>query len=150
TLLTPPLATGSYGVVHHALWKGQPVAVKQFTPFTAGENSQDFLREARLMLDLEPLDSPYLIPLKAICYEPPDHYWLIMELAPQGSLYRLLKSNPPLSWSIRYQMAEDISLGLSDLHAANILHRDLKGRNVLITADYRAQLADFGSAQSLK
>ena len=38
----------------------------------------------------------------------------------------------------------DIAYGLRFLHSKNIIHRDVKPENILMTADYRIKLADFG------
>lgn len=44
-------------------------------------------------------------------------------------------------------MAKHILLGLEKIHRSNILHRDMKSANVLITADGVLKLADFGLAR---
>ena len=75
------------------------------------------------------------------------NYCLVMELMPKGNLFNLLQSNQTLEWPQRYQLAQDIGIGLHHLHAESILHRDLKSLNVLLTNDYRAKLCDFGLAQ---
>ncbi len=43
-------------------------------------------------------------------------------------------------------MALDIAAGLAHLHASNVMHRDLKSKNVLLTREWRAKLADVGTA----
>ena len=63
---------------------------------------------------------------------------------PYGSLYDLLQNNQPLPWSLRYNIAMDITAGLSILHSKSILHRDLKSMNVLLDDRMRAKLTDFG------
>ena len=141
----PPLAKGSFGVVYRAVWKGQPVAVKQMISSDVGGNTKELLREATIMFHMG-LKSPYIMPLLGICLES-SHYSLVMKFMPQGSLRRLLETQKELSRATCYQIALDISSGLRDLHAADILHRDLKSYNVLLTRKLRAKLTDFGSAK---
>ncbi len=46
-------------------------------------------------------------------------------------------------------VARDILSGLSHLHAQNLLHRDLKPQNILISDDHRAIIGDFGSVKKI-
>jgi hypothetical protein len=73
---------------------------------------------------------------------------LCMELMVNGSLSSLLKSNRILPWSIRLRIALDIAEGLNDLHTHKILHGDLKSHNILLDAQLRAFISDFGSSRS--
>lgn len=75
-------------------------------------------------------------------------YDLFLEYAPGGSLADEIKRcggrcEEPL---IRSRVG-DVLRGLAYVHAAGIAHCDVKGRNVLVGADGRAMLADFGCAR---
>ena len=74
----PALAHGSFGIVYRAVWKGKPVAVKQFTGSDVDGDAKKFLREATLMFQTG-FKSPYTMPLLGICLEP---YSLVMKLMP--------------------------------------------------------------------
>ena len=70
-----------------------------------------------------------------------------MQYMPQGSLYHLLKTDRVLLWKTRKVLAKDICSALLYLHKKNILHRDLKSLNILVSTQdnqLRAHLTDFG------
>ena len=70
-----------------------------------------------------------------------------MEYMEYGSLYDLLHNETLiLGGEIILQMTRDIVQGIQFLHASKppILHGDLKARNVLVDARFRAKVADFG------
>ena len=71
----------------------------------------------------------------------------MMEYMPRGSLHQLLRdSQAEKLWDVRMRIALDITRGLAYLHAENIVHRDIKSMNVLLT-EGKACLADFGLAR---
>lgn len=142
-LFEPPLGDGGYGVVYRGQWKEQDVAVKKLKVQTISSPAlKELCKEAEIMFKMG-LESSYIVPVKKICLEA-SHYALVMELMPKGSLFQLLKSSQDLPWSTRYQIALDVCHGLRDLHDRNILHRDLKSRNILLDDRLRAKLTDFG------
>lgn len=80
-----------------------------------------------------------------------DKLWLVMEYCGAGSVTDLVKSTRHLSLSedwIAY-ICREISRGLSHLHASKIIHRDIKGQNVLLTDNAEVKLVDFGVSARL-
>lgn len=82
--------------------------------------------------------------------------WLITEFQQNGSLFEYLKGNT-VTWSELCKITETLASGLSFLHdeippsrgldaKPAVAHRDFKSKNVLITADHTALIADFGLA----
>lgn len=53
----------------------------------------------------------------------------------------------PFPWKLRISFATDIVRALAYLHARKCLHRDLKGENLLVTANGRLKITDFGFAR---
>ena len=80
----------------------------------------------------------------------PSEIWIAMEYCDGGSLSDLMLSTSSVfqESSIR-SICASMLLGLTDLHNGNIIHRDVKGCNVLLTSEGRAKLADFGVSATL-
>jgi TPR repeat protein len=136
------LGQGSYGKVSQGMWLNTtPVAIKDLilTQWTAVD-TQSFEAEATLMYRLR---HPNIVQLYGVCQQE-FRYSLVMELMPKGTLYELLHNNQPLSWERRWVLAGDIAQGINYLHTQDVLHRDLKSLNVLISDTGRAKLTDFG------
>ncbi len=77
-----------------------------------------------------------------------DQLWLVMELCTSGSVTDLaksmLKANERLDESIIAYILRETLKALYHLHSNNVVHRDVKGHNILITGDGHIKLIDFG------
>jgi hypothetical protein len=81
-----------------------------------------------------------LLPGVSNCY-------LVMEHIDGGALSRHTSPEAPLRWERAARYTADVGDALADVHAAGLLHRDVKPANVLLdTARDEALLADFGIA----
>src|SRR3546814_19234226 len=90
--------------------------------------------------------SGYCVTLYGACFKKPN-MCMVMEFLPGGSLNHLLYDiTVDIPWERRWGYARDAALGLNYLHSRNpvILHRDLKSGNLLLTADGRVKITDFG------
>ena len=96
------------------------------------------------------LRHPNVVLLLAACPTPPK-LAIVMEYVGGGSLYYHLYINKTtLTNEDIAKLGADISRGLQYLHSINILHRDLKSKNVLLTSATpigQAKLCDFGLAR---
>lgn len=72
--------------------------------------------------------------------------YVVMDLAVGGSLQDQLTENGPLRPSVAIQYLIQVLSALAAAHAAGIVHRDVKPHNILLDAQGRAMLADFGIA----
>jgi serine/threonine-protein kinase len=75
--------------------------------------------------------------------------WFSMELIEGRSLRETLRDEGPMEPVAAAAMVARIADALDHAHSKGLLHRDLKPANVLLTADGRPKLTDFGIAQSL-
>lgn len=80
-----------------------------------------------------------------------DQLWLVMEYCGAGSVTDLVKASKGTclkeEW-IAY-ICREILRGLAHLHANKIIHRDIKGQNVLLTDNAEVKLVDFGVSAQL-
>ncbi|XP_062180298.1 mitogen-activated protein kinase kinase kinase 18-like [Phragmites australis] len=77
-------------------------------------------------------------------------YHLFLEYAPGGSLAdEVARNGGHLEERAVWAYAADVLRGLAYLHGKSIVHGDVKARNVVIGADGRARLADFGCARTV-
>ncbi|XP_076356512.1 serine/threonine-protein kinase mig-15-like isoform X2 [Tachypleus tridentatus] len=80
-----------------------------------------------------------------------DKLWLVMEYCGAGSVTDLVKSTKGQSLKEEWiaYVCREILRGLSHLHANKIIHRDIKGQNVLLTDNAEVKLVDFGVSAQL-
>ncbi len=74
------------------------------------------------------------------------HTFIVMELVDSPSLEELVQREGPLSPERAARIGLDVLSALETAHNQGITHRDVKPANVMIAADDRAKLADFGIA----
>ncbi|XP_063741175.1 mitogen-activated protein kinase kinase kinase 7-like [Eleginops maclovinus] len=134
---------GSFGSVYRALWISQDkeVAVKKLLKID---------KEAEI---LSVLSHKNIIQFYGAVLESPN-YGIITEFASGGSLYEYLSSEQSEEMDMEQIMtwAIQIAKGIHYLHAeapVKVIHRDLKSRNVVMTADRVLKICDFGASKFL-
>ncbi len=143
------LGSGGMGEVWAGvrLRDGSPVALKvlQRAKKLPGEVLARFKREAKVLARVR---SDYVS--RVLDFVADRHFGLVlvMELIPGESLQSLLARTPRLPVETVLSLCADISRGLCDLHACNVVHRDLKPGNIILSPldgfQSRAMLIDFG------
>uniref|UniRef100_A0A3B4ZP86 Abelson tyrosine-protein kinase 2-like n=1 Tax=Stegastes partitus TaxID=144197 RepID=A0A3B4ZP86_9TELE len=134
---------GSFGSVYRALWISQDkeVAVKKLLKID---------KEAEI---LSVLSHKNIIQFYGAVLESPN-YGIVTEYASGGSLYEYLSSEQSEEMDMEQIMtwAIQIAKGMHYLHAeapVKVIHRDLKSRNVVMTADKVLKICDFGASKFL-
>ncbi len=107
---------------------------------------QRFILEARLMATL---NNKRLVPIYSTGESQIDgvtRYYIIMPYMEGGTLRARIRRSP-LSPTEACRCLRDIASGLDYIHSQGIVHRDIKSSNVLLDADGRCYLSDFGIAR---
>ncbi|XP_019167144.1 PREDICTED: probable receptor-like protein kinase At5g20050 [Ipomoea nil] len=135
---------------------GTPVAVKRIEGEERGE--REFRSEVAAIASVQHVN---LVRLLGYCSAlPSGPRFLVYDYISNGSLdnWIFTKRNPQLqarktgclSWELRFRAAIDVARALSYLHhncRSRILHLDIKPENILLDADHRAMVTDFGLAK---
>jgi serine/threonine-protein kinase len=75
--------------------------------------------------------------------------FLVMEFVPGANLRQVVRDRGRLSTGEALAVMDHVLAALAAAHAAGLVHRDVKPENVLITADGRVKVADFGLARAV-
>jgi misshapen/NIK-related kinase len=80
-----------------------------------------------------------------------DQLWLVMEFCGCGSITDLVKSTKQMTLKEEWiaYVGREILRGLAHLHTNKVIHRDIKGQNVLLTDNAEVKLVDFGVSAQL-
>jgi hypothetical protein len=134
------------GVVYEArdVALGRRVALKvlAFDKALTARSAERFKREARMVADLE---HPNIVPV----YRVGDRggvLFIAMKLVQGRSLDLLLAEQGALPVRVALHLLRSATRALAYAHERNIVHRDVKGANLLIDKDGRVLMSDFGVA----
>ena len=123
------------------------VAVKvlrdEFT--TDGEFVKRFNTEAQSAASLT---HPNIVSVYDVGSEGDIHY-IVMELIKGKTLKEIINEDGALSWKWSVNVAIQIASALETAHKNNIIHRDIKPHNIIITEDGIAKVTDFGIAKAV-
>lgn len=135
-----PIAKGTYGQVFKGKWKSLPVAMKRHH-----NDEAEVSREVTLLTALRHHNIIVYYGTVTLYGE----YYIVTELAENGSLWGFIhSSNPPSVDPARSLFwAKGIASGAHYLHQQDCLHRDLKSPNILLKDDLTAKICDFGCAK---
>lgn len=139
---------GGMGIVYLArdLRLDRLVAIKTLPPQLAGDPviRERFLREARTAARLS---HPNIVPIHR-ADEIDGHVFFVMGFVDGAPLSQVVREGGPLSPRTAIAVLHDVGEALGYAHAAGIVHRDVKGENILIERNSgRALVTDFGIAR---
>ncbi|XP_030461126.2 probable serine/threonine-protein kinase PBL7 [Syzygium oleosum] len=117
------------------------------------ECAKAFCREVMIASSLR---HPNVVPLVGFCMDSEEGFFLVYKYVSGGSLERHLhdkkkglKGRSTLPWSMRYKVAVGIAEAIAYLHSGTercVVHRDIKPSNILLSANKKPKLCDFGLA----
>ncbi|KAF9916571.1 hypothetical protein BX616_003418 [Lobosporangium transversale] len=136
------IGSGSFGRVFHGDLLGTEVAIKECVRSNSKAfDEKYFKREVDI---LKQSRHPNIVQFMGICKRK-KRFYIVTEFLPLGNLRRWIQDETKeFGWDTRISFAIDISLALAYLHHKNIIHRDLKGENLLISENMRIKVCDFG------
>ncbi|XP_043493812.1 cyclin-dependent kinase 4-like isoform X1 [Polistes fuscatus] len=162
------IGNGAYGTVYKARDSntGQVVALKKVrVPLTTDGLPMSTVREISTLKQLDKFDYPHIVRLLDVCQGKRQKLpfsevisnaldesltlWLVFEHVEQDlASYISSCSETGIPSEIVRQMFKEILHGIEFLHSHRIIHRDLKPQNLLVTAERRIKIADFGLAKT--
>nr|XP_043638913.1 uncharacterized protein LOC122610010 isoform X2 [Erigeron canadensis] len=109
-----------------------------------GQGEHHFLTELEILFEYK---HENIIGLEGYCNENAEKI-IVYEHASNGSLDRYL-NDVSLTWTKRLKICIDVARGLAFLHGGAptkemVIHRDIKSANILLNADWKAKISDFG------
>ena len=147
------LGEGTFGTVHACSFKATPCAVKQLREDkeSSVQLLADMLREHVAMTGLR---HPNVVLMLGIATDHVRRVGIVLERL-EISLLELLHGGAEYkeyrTWRASLlSIASDVAKGIAYLHFNNVLHRDLKPGNVLLSDSWVAKVADFGSSANAK
>ncbi|NWR84337.1 M3K19 kinase, partial [Furnarius figulus] len=145
------LGKGAYGTVYCGLTsQGQLIAVKQVVLDTSDQATtekeyQKFHEEVDLLKTLKHVN---IVTYLGTCLED-NILSIFMEFVPGGSISSVINRFGPLSEAVLCKYTKQILQGVAYLHANCVVHRDIKGNNVMLMPSGTVKLIDFGCARRL-
>lgn len=94
------------------------------------------------------LNHPNIVSIFDVCNED-NLYYIVMELIQGKTLKEIITEDGRLSWKWSVNIAIQIASALETAHKNNIIHRDIKPHNIIITEDGIAKVTDFGIAKAV-
>lgn len=143
------IGKGASGTIYKGYHKDTllNVAIKEISVSNIHDVSRNIKREIGLMKRLK---HPNIIELYEVIFDGKyDNVYLIIEYCPKGDFNKFQRHKPIQEIHVQKYMKQ-LMMGLKYLKENNIMHRDLKPQNILITTDGNIKLTDFGYAKKIR
>ena len=112
-------------------------------------NDEEFLEKFRLEAKgAARLSHPNIVGIYDVGHDA-GKYFIVMEYIAGETLKKRVQREGRLSVEESLRIAKEIARALREAHANNLVHCDIKPHNILVTADGRVKVADFGIARAV-
>ncbi|MCE8162763.1 MAG: protein kinase [Candidatus Moeniiplasma glomeromycotorum] len=141
------LGEGGYGKVYCGEWKSQDVAIKKLNLSSSNISDKEITNEIKI---LKKLRNRYIIQYYGT-YSDEQELLIIMDYAENGTLTKFINDNKNKGhdWEFNRELIRQMTCGLAYIHYENIIHRDLKSLNILLTKNYEVRISDFGLSKNI-
>ncbi|KAA9157575.1 serine/threonine protein kinase [Amycolatopsis acidicola] len=148
--LLAEIGRGGMGVV----WRGEDrvigrqVAIKELQ---LPDGAEDSVRAERVLREVRTggrLNDPAVVTVFDVVSEDGGTF-IVMELVEAPTLSELVRRNGPLPPAQAASIGQQVLTALQAAHEAGIVHRDVKPGNIMVAANGRVKLTDFGIAQAV-
>lgn len=162
------IGEGGFGITYKAFQSGlnRTVCIKEYFPSgkcsrithaktiyvnASSENifekyRQAFVKEAKMLATLH---HPNIVEVIDVFDENNTSY-MVMSFVDGKTLQEIVEKNGPMPYPDAINYIAQITNAIAYIHERHILHRDIKPDNIMITADNKAILIDFGSAREFE
>lgn len=144
--IVAPLGSGGFGTVYLAqdTWIDKKVAIK--VPHRQGLDFGELLREPRLLASVS---HPNIVGI--ITAEKQDNvFFIVMEYVPNETLENIIAIKGSLELNRSLDFSCQICNALDHAHSQNVIHRDLRPGNMLVTENDMLKVADFGTSRFIE
>ncbi|KAL7717342.1 Serine-threonine protein kinase [Entamoeba marina] len=146
----PAIGEGAFGMVFKGTYRGQKVAVKKMKARNLTEEQEkEFKHEVNMLTQYRHQTIVNLI--GAVYTE--GEISIVTEFADFGSLSKIW-GHQTVPYELKIKIMEDLAVSLAYLHENNIIHRDVKGENMLVYSlnphsSVCSKLTDFGTCRNI-
>lgn len=151
------IGRGAYGTVYKGIWRevGKHVAVKRVSRSRLSPD-EDKALQAEIQLFKNLKDTHIVNYIEAVDDPNSEYLDIVMEFVEGGSLHNIVEAirrskdrgSRVFDEAVVADYVRQVVLGLQYLHKQGVVHRDIKGANILVTKESHVKLADFGVAST--
>lgn len=141
-LFVDELGKGNASTVYYGTYKDKKVAIKVLRSENQPREIEDFKKEMQIMSSIR---SPYIVHFYGASLQP--KLCIVLEHCPNSTLFHFMQNEANcLDWNRSLQWMLEMLQGVNALHewTTQVVHRDLKTLNILLDADLKVKVCDFG------